>query len=59
MKSYCCMFYSVLRRVISLINQLASVMDDNDALQTQVENVNGTAKKHMEDNDELKKVNCF
>ncbi|XP_040199478.1 B-cell receptor-associated protein 29 [Rana temporaria] len=46
----------VLRRVISLINQLASVMDDNDALQTQVEKVNGAAKKHMEDNDELKKI---
>ncbi|XP_073475771.1 B-cell receptor-associated protein 29 [Aquarana catesbeiana] len=46
----------VLRRVISLINQLASVMDDNDALQTQVEKVNEAAKKHMEDNDELKKI---
>ncbi|XP_077328570.1 B-cell receptor-associated protein 29 [Lithobates pipiens] len=46
----------VLRRVISLINQLASVMDDNDALQTQVEKINETGKKHMEDNDELKKI---
>ncbi|XP_018412579.1 PREDICTED: B-cell receptor-associated protein 29 [Nanorana parkeri] len=46
----------VLRRVISLINQLASVMDDNDARQTQVEKVNEAAKKHMQDNDELKKA---
>ncbi|XP_072257764.1 B-cell receptor-associated protein 29 [Pyxicephalus adspersus] len=46
----------VLRRIISLINQLASVMDNNDALQTQVEKVNEAARKHMEDNNELKKV---
>ncbi|CAI9589533.1 unnamed protein product [Staurois parvus] len=46
----------VLRRVVSLINQLASVIDGNDALQTQVERINEAAKKHMEDNDELKKI---
>lgn len=46
----------VLRRIISLINQLASVMDDNEALQAQVEKVNDAAKKHMQDNDELKKA---
>ncbi|KAM5172748.1 B-cell receptor-associated protein 29 isoform 1-T2 [Mantella aurantiaca] len=46
----------VLRRIISLINQLASVMNDNDALLTQVEKVSETAKKHMEGNDDLKKI---
>ncbi|XP_068132386.1 B-cell receptor-associated protein 29 [Hyperolius riggenbachi] len=46
----------VLRRAISLIDQLASVMADNEALQAQVEKVNEGSKKHMEENDHLKKV---
>ncbi|KAM9312507.1 B-cell receptor-associated protein 29 [Gastrophryne carolinensis] len=46
----------VLRRIISLINQLASAMENSDALQTQVEKVNEAAKKYLEDNDQLKKT---
>ncbi|KAE8616247.1 hypothetical protein XENTR_v10008755 [Xenopus tropicalis] len=46
----------VLRRVVSLIMQLASEIESNGAMQTQVENANEAAKKYMEDNEHLKKT---
>ncbi|MEE6519206.1 hypothetical protein FKM82_030800, partial [Ascaphus truei] len=46
----------VLRRVVSLIMQLALEMESLDAMKTQVENTNGAAKKHMEDNEHLRKT---
>nr|XP_055046611.1 B-cell receptor-associated protein 29-like isoform X3 [Misgurnus anguillicaudatus] len=46
----------VLRRVTTLINQLASAEGTSTALQTQVENVNQAAKKYMEDNELLKQA---
>uniref|UniRef100_A0A3B3R3B8 Endoplasmic reticulum transmembrane protein n=1 Tax=Paramormyrops kingsleyae TaxID=1676925 RepID=A0A3B3R3B8_9TELE len=46
----------VMRRVIMLINQLASVTETGVALQTQAENANQVAKKYMEDCEELKKT---
>uniref|UniRef100_A0A8C5WME2 Endoplasmic reticulum transmembrane protein n=1 Tax=Leptobrachium leishanense TaxID=445787 RepID=A0A8C5WME2_9ANUR len=45
----------VLRRVVSLIIQLAVEMEGHDAWKTQVENSNEAAKKYMEDNEKLKK----
>lgn len=45
-----------MRRVIMLINQLATVTETGVALQTQAENANQVAKKYMEDSEELKKV---
>ncbi|NP_001086568.1 B cell receptor-associated protein 29 L homeolog [Xenopus laevis] len=49
-------FWLVLRRLVSLIMQLASEIEGNTAIQTQVENANETAKKYMEDNEQLKKT---
>uniref|UniRef100_A0A8C5RBY4 Endoplasmic reticulum transmembrane protein n=2 Tax=Leptobrachium leishanense TaxID=445787 RepID=A0A8C5RBY4_9ANUR len=46
----------VLRRVVSLIIQLAVEMEGHDAWKTQVENSNEAAKKYMEDNEKLKKI---
>ncbi|KAM8972100.1 B-cell receptor-associated protein 29 [Pelodytes ibericus] len=46
----------VLRRVVSLIMQLAGEIESHDALKTQVENSNEAAKKYMEDNEQLKKA---
>lgn len=45
-----------MKRVITLINQLASVSGVTSALQAQAENANQAAKKYMDDNDQLKKV---
>ncbi len=47
---------SVMRRVITLINQLATAMGTSAALQTQAESANKAAKKYMEDNEMLKQV---
>uniref|UniRef100_A0A667ZXU9 Endoplasmic reticulum transmembrane protein n=2 Tax=Myripristis murdjan TaxID=586833 RepID=A0A667ZXU9_9TELE len=46
----------VMRRVITLINQLATVSCSTAALQAQVVNADQAAKKYMEDNDLLKQA---
>ncbi|XP_067362677.1 B-cell receptor-associated protein 29-like isoform X2 [Channa argus] len=46
----------VMKRVITLINQLASVSGTTAALQAQAENTNQVAKKLMEDNELLKQT---
>lgn len=46
----------VMKRVVTLINQLASVSNTTAALQAQADNANQTAKKYMEDNELLKKT---
>ncbi|KAJ8381716.1 hypothetical protein SKAU_G00024940 [Synaphobranchus kaupii] len=46
----------VMRRIITLINQLASSIGTGAALQTQAENANQAAKKYMEDNEHLKQA---
>lgn len=45
-----------MRRVITLINQLAVAIGTSVALQTQAESANKAAKKYMEDNEMLKQV---
>lgn len=45
-----------MKRVVTLINQLASVSATTAALQAQADNANQAAKKYMEDNDLLKQV---
>lgn len=49
-------FCRVMKRVITLINQLASVSGSTAALQAQAENANQAVKKYMDDNNQLKKV---
>ncbi|KAK2847154.1 hypothetical protein Q5P01_010153 [Channa striata] len=46
----------VMKRVVTLINQLASVSGTTAALQAQAENANQAAKKYMEDNELLKQT---
>ncbi|XP_039987482.1 tRNA-dihydrouridine synthase B-like isoform X2 [Xiphias gladius] len=46
----------VMKRVITLINQLASVSGTTAALQVQADSANRTAKKYMEDNELLKQT---
>ncbi|XP_061136761.1 B-cell receptor-associated protein 29-like isoform X2 [Syngnathus typhle] len=46
----------VMKRVITLINQLASVSGTTAALQAQADTANKTSKKYMEDNELLKKT---
>ncbi|KAG7455946.1 hypothetical protein MATL_G00246570 [Megalops atlanticus] len=46
----------VMRRVVTLINQLATCIGTGSALQTQVESANQAAKKYMEDNEHLKRA---
>ncbi|CAM4561777.1 unnamed protein product [Leuciscus chuanchicus] len=46
----------VMRRVITLINQLAGALGTSAALQTQAESANKAAKKYMEDNEMLKQA---
>ncbi|KAJ8245421.1 hypothetical protein GJAV_G00270550 [Gymnothorax javanicus] len=46
----------VLRRVIMLINQLATAHLNTAALQTQADGANEAAKKYMEDNELLKRA---
>uniref|UniRef100_A0A4W6D2Q8 Endoplasmic reticulum transmembrane protein n=1 Tax=Lates calcarifer TaxID=8187 RepID=A0A4W6D2Q8_LATCA len=46
----------VMKRVITLINQLASVSASTAALQVQADNANQTAKKYIEDNELLKQT---
>ncbi|XP_036375978.1 B-cell receptor-associated protein 29-like [Megalops cyprinoides] len=46
----------VMRRVITLINQLATAIGTGTALQTQADSANEAAKKYMEDNEHLKQA---
>uniref|UniRef100_A0A668UKE6 Endoplasmic reticulum transmembrane protein n=2 Tax=Oreochromis aureus TaxID=47969 RepID=A0A668UKE6_OREAU len=46
----------VMKRLITLINQLASVSGTTAALQAQAENANQTAEKYMKDNELLKQT---
>ncbi|XP_061638414.1 tRNA-dihydrouridine(20a/20b) synthase [NAD(P)+]-like [Phyllopteryx taeniolatus] len=46
----------VMKRVVTLINQLASVYGTTAALQAQAENANKAAKKYLEDNELLKEA---
>ncbi|KAI1882275.1 hypothetical protein AGOR_G00249000 [Albula goreensis] len=46
----------VMRRVITLINQLATALGTGAALQTQADGANQAAKKYMEDNEQLKQA---
>lgn len=46
----------VMKRVITLISQLASVSDTTAALQKQVDGADQAAKKYKEDNERLKKT---
>lgn len=45
-----------MKRVITLINQLATVSGTTAALQMQADHANQAAKKYMEDNELLKQV---
>ena len=51
-----CFDHSVMRRVITLINQLATATGTTAAVQSQAESANQAAKKYMEDNELLKQV---
>ncbi|XP_059187674.1 B-cell receptor-associated protein 29-like isoform X2 [Centropristis striata] len=46
----------VMKRVVTLINQLAAASATTAALQTQADNANQAAKKYMEDNELLKQT---
>ncbi|KAG8002064.1 tRNA-dihydrouridine(20a/20b) synthase [NAD(P)+]-like, partial [Nibea albiflora] len=46
----------VMKRVVTLINQLASVSNTTAALQAQADGANQAAKKYMEDNELLKQT---
>ncbi|XP_058490290.1 B-cell receptor-associated protein 29-like isoform X2 [Solea solea] len=46
----------VMKRVVTLINQLATASGTTAALQTQADSANQTAKKYMEDNELLKQT---
>ncbi|XP_070684844.1 B-cell receptor-associated protein 29 [Pempheris klunzingeri] len=46
----------VIKRMVTLINQLASVSGTTAALQAQADGANQTAKKYMEDNELLKQT---
>lgn len=46
----------VMKRVITLISQLASQSDTTAALQTQADGANQAAKKYMQDNERLKQT---
>ncbi|XP_008050693.1 B-cell receptor-associated protein 29 [Carlito syrichta] len=49
-------FWLVLRRLVTLITQLAKELSNQGVLKTQAENTNKAAKKFMEENEKLKWV---
>lgn len=49
-------FFRVMKRVITLINQLASASATTAALQAQADKANQAAEKYMKDNELLKQV---
>uniref|UniRef100_A0A1D5QRG9 B-cell receptor-associated protein n=2 Tax=Macaca TaxID=9539 RepID=A0A1D5QRG9_MACMU len=49
-------FWLVLRRLVTLITQLAKELSNKSVLKTQAENTNKAAKKFMEENEKLKRI---
>ncbi|XP_006859413.1 PREDICTED: B-cell receptor-associated protein 29 [Chrysochloris asiatica] len=49
-------FWLVLRRLVTLITQLAKELSTKGAVQTQTESTNVAAKKFMEENEKLKRI---
>lgn len=49
-------FWLVLRRLVTLITQLAKELSNRGVLKTQAENTNKAAKKFMEENEKLKRI---
>ncbi|NP_001358285.1 B-cell receptor-associated protein 29 isoform e [Homo sapiens] len=49
-------FWLVLRRLVTLITQLAKELSNKGVLKTQAENTNKAAKKFMEENEKLKRI---
>ncbi|XP_016045980.1 B-cell receptor-associated protein 29 [Erinaceus europaeus] len=49
-------FWLVLRRLVTLITQLAKELSNKGVLKTQAENTNEAAKKFMEENERLKRI---
>lgn len=48
--------HSLLRRLVTLISQQATLLASNEAFKKQAESASEAAKKYMEENDQLKKV---
>ena len=48
--------YSLLRRLVTLFSQQATLLASNEAFKKQAESASDAAKKYMEENDLLKKV---
>lgn len=49
---------SLLRRLVTLLSQQATILASNEAFKKQAEGASDAAKKYMEENDKLKKVCC-
>uniref|UniRef100_A0A2K5R2Y7 B-cell receptor-associated protein n=1 Tax=Cebus imitator TaxID=2715852 RepID=A0A2K5R2Y7_CEBIM len=49
-------FWLVLRRLVTLITQLAKELSNKGVLKTQAENTNKAAKKFLEENEKLKRI---
>ena len=49
----------MLRRLVTLITQLAKELSNKGVLKRQAENINQAAKKFMEENERLKRVFNF
>ncbi|XP_059964061.1 B-cell receptor-associated protein 29 isoform X2 [Mesoplodon densirostris] len=49
-------FWLVLRRLVTLITQLAKELSNKGVLKVQAENTNQAAKKFMEENERLKRL---
>ncbi|XP_005377341.1 PREDICTED: B-cell receptor-associated protein 29 [Chinchilla lanigera] len=49
-------FWLVLRRLVTLITQLAKELSNKGVLKTQAENTNKAAKRFMEENEKLKRI---
>lgn len=47
---------SLLRRLVTVISQQATLLASNEAFKKQAESASEAAKKYMEENDQLKKV---
>lgn len=48
--------HSLLRRLVTLISQQATLLASNEAFKKQAESASEAAKKYMEENEQLKKV---
>ncbi len=48
-----------MRRIVTLLNQLAVTMEDSADLQTQMDGAVKAAKQHQDDNVMLKIVSCI